>query len=77
MKKVISVLIVIAGAILMAFGAAAETVKNTSLGIIGGADGPTAVFVAGKLGDGSGIGILIVGILLIGTGVLIFRKRKG
>ena len=38
MKKVISVLIVIIGAILLALGVAAETAQNASLGIIGGAD---------------------------------------
>lgn len=44
--------------------------------IIGGADGPTAVFVAGKLGDEASIGIVIIGIVLIAVGVLVYKWKK-
>lgn len=44
--------------------------------IIGGADGPTAVFVAGKLGDGAVIGIVLIGIILIAVGILVYKWRK-
>lgn len=44
--------------------------------IIGGADGPTTVFVAGKLGDEAIIGIAIIGIVLIVVGILVYKWRK-
>lgn len=45
-----------------------------SIGIIGGADGPTAIFVAGKLGGGDVV--LAVVVALIVLGVWIWKKRK-
>ena len=74
MKKVISVLIVIIGVILLAFGVAAETAQNASLGIIGGADGPTVIMVAGS--PGAALGVIIAGILLIVAGIWFFIRRK-
>lgn len=44
--------------------------------IIGGADGPTAVFVAGKLGDGAVVGIVIIGIILLAVGILVYKWKK-
>ena len=44
--------------------------------IIGGADGPTTIFVAGKVGDGFSLGIVLLGILLILLGILVYRKMK-
>ncbi|MCI8296649.1 MAG: sodium ion-translocating decarboxylase subunit beta [Lachnospiraceae bacterium] len=47
-----------------------------SIAIIGGADGPTSIFVAGKVGDGSVIALLVAGgILLVLAAVLFFRHR--
>lgn len=46
------------------------------VGIIGGADGPTAIFVAGKLG---GFEILMLAAVLaavIGLGIFLWKKRK-
>lgn len=45
-----------------------------SIGIIGGADGPTAVFLSGKINIALLAGILICAALLIGF--LIYRKKK-
>ena len=47
-----------------------------SVGIIGGADGPTAIFVEGNVGDGFSIGMILIGIILVVAGVIIYRKRK-
>ena len=42
--------------------------------IIGGADGPTAIFVAGKIGDGFVISLILVGIILTVAAVAAYRK---
>ena len=47
-----------------------------SIGIIGGAAGPTAIFVAGKLGGGDVVLALAVVVALIVLGVWIWKKRK-
>lgn len=49
---------------------------DTSLAIIGGADGPTAIFLAGKLGDGFLFGIVLFVILLLTIGIILFKKIK-
>ena len=51
--------------------------QRISVGIIGGADGPTSVFVAGKVPEGLGIMGILCGILLLGVGLyLVFRKNR-
>ncbi len=52
------------------FGCSAE---SRSIGIIGGADGPTAIFVAG---NSSGIYLLLFGILVVAIAVFLWFKRK-
>ena len=46
-----------------------------SLGIIGGADGPTAVFVSGS--PGLLAAVLLAVIALAGVGIYLFRHRRG
>ena len=51
--------------------------QRAAIGIIGGADGPTSVFIAGKVPEGLGIMGILCGILLLGAGLyLIFRKNR-
>ena len=76
MKRWIVVIIAILGIILTGFGISAKIKGAASIGIIGGADGPTAIFVAGKVGDGFSLGIILLGILLILLGILVYRKMK-
>lgn len=49
----------------------------SSIAVIGGADGPTSIFVAGKMGNGVplswGIACLVAASIL---GVIVFRKKK-
>ncbi|MBQ7309529.1 MAG: oxaloacetate decarboxylase [Clostridia bacterium] len=77
MKKTIiiaAVAIVILGMICLIIGGVAYQKEMQSIDIIGGADGPTAMFVAGDLA-----GVLVpsfaVGTLLI-VGVLVLVKKK-
>ena len=46
------------------------------IGIIGGADGPTSIFIAGKLNGDNFIFMIVVGIILLILAGVIFYKRK-
>lgn len=49
----------------------------SAITVIGGADGPTSVFIAGKLGDNFWMGLIAAGIVLAGIIVfLALRNRK-
>ncbi|PHV70576.1 hypothetical protein CS063_09750 [Sporanaerobium hydrogeniformans] len=53
-----------------------ENFGAASVGIIGGADGPTAIFVGTKLNLGSLIGIVILlGLTIIGS-IILWRNKK-
>ena len=50
--------------------------KGMAFSIIGGADGPTSIFLAGKIG-GSMIAYLVsLVVILIGVGIVIYLKKK-
>ena len=53
-----------------------ESQIANSVGIIGGADGPTAVMVVGALGMGSVIAKILIGVFLVAVGIWGFRKGK-
>ena len=84
MKKAVSVLITIAGVILIAIGAipklatfaANASSVAQSVSVIGGADGPTAIFIAGKMGTDFGGVSMIVGAVLTVIGVVMLVKEN-
>lgn len=50
--------------------------KGMAVSIIGGADGPTSIFLAGKVG-GSMIAYLVsLVVILIGVGIVIYIRKK-
>ena len=63
MKKILGIVAGIVGIISVIVGVALK-MNNNAIAIIGGADGPTSVFVAGKLNS------VLVSILLIAIGVV-------
>ena len=76
MKKVLSIIAIVVGGLLllsviapMVIGAILTSQAFGSVGIIGGADGPTAVFVVGLLGVGSVIIESVIGVLLVAVGI--------
>lgn len=75
MKKVVGGVIAIFGISLTVFGIITKVNGATSI-VIGGADGPTSVFIAGKVGNGFGLGTMFAGIILVIAGVLICIKSK-
>ena len=59
-------------AIFLGFNGAAAA----AISIIGGADGPTSIFIAGKLNGDNFIFMIVVGIILLILAGVIFYKRK-
>ena len=52
--------------------------KSVAISIIGGADGPTSIFLAGKLGVGFYLGTYLIWLLviLLGVGIVIYIRKK-
>ena len=77
MKKVgriiLGILAAIAGVLWIAV--TLYTTKPHSYTIIGGADGPTSIFLAGKYGAGTIITAVIGGLVLAVAGILLIVKK--
>ena len=74
MKKRLGIIAGILGIVLAVIGIVLKQKENTAVSVIGGADGPTSIFIAGKLnGDNF---IFVVGIILLILAGVIFYKRK-
>lgn len=79
MKKRVGIGIMIAGMILTAAAIAYKVKKHTSavsISIIGGADGPTSIFLAGKIGSDFSLAVVVIGIVLLLAGLGIYFKNK-
>ena len=85
MKKVISTVGIIVGTFMIVCNVAPMIIgailrmqisNSSSIGIIGGADGPTSIFIAGRIGSGSVIGGLLIGVLLVGAGIWGYKKSR-
>lgn len=80
MKKVLTVMLAAVGAVIFGVGATSVTKKAVTVSIIGRADGPTSVFLAGKIGDGFWWMLTFAGSMIIGLSVALFwflvRKKK-
>ena len=50
--------------------------KSVAVSIIGGADGPTSIFLAGKVGGSMIIYLISLVIILIGVGILVYIRKK-
>ena len=74
MKKRLGIIAGILGIVLAVIGIVLKQKENTAVSVIGGADGPTSIFIAGKLnGDNF---MIVVGIILLILAGVIFYKRK-
>lgn len=76
-KFIICVLGILSGAgiILSALGLYFKEKEAAAISIIGGADGPTSIFIAGKIND-MPVYVGTAVILLITAAYLIFRKKR-
>lgn len=84
MKKVLSIIGIIVGSLVLLSVVApmimgvilkVQVVAN-SVGIIGGADGPTAIMLVGTVGVGNIIIEIVIGVLLIAAGIWGMKKFK-
>lgn len=84
MKKVLSIIGIIVGSLVLLSVVApmimgvilkVQVVAN-SVGIIGGADGPTAIMLVGTVGVGNIIIEIVIGVLLIVAGIWGLKKLK-
>ncbi|MBQ7795091.1 MAG: sodium ion-translocating decarboxylase subunit beta [Lachnospiraceae bacterium] len=76
MKKWISIIVGIIGAILVYHGVSMKINEQKAISIIGGADGPTAIFVAGKIGEGTIVSIIVIGVILVVGAIWYMKKHK-
>ena len=83
MKKVLSIIGIIVGSLVllsvvtpMIMGIILKVQVTNSVGIIGGADGPTAIMLVGTVGVGSIIIEIGIGVLLIIAGIWGMKKFK-
>lgn len=79
MKKIIGIILIVVGIISTFIGGVTLfNVKSnvaSSIAIIGGADGPTSIFLAGKIGTPM-YGAIIVGIVVFVIGLLLVLLKK-
>lgn len=76
MKKSVAIFMIVVGVILGIWGVNAKVKKAAAIGIIGGADGPTSIFIAGKFGDGFILGAILVAVVFVVIGVIICKNIK-
>lgn len=75
-KHGIGIILGIIGVIIVIWGVITKIKGNVSVSIIGGADGPTSIFVAGKLGGATAGTLMISGLLIAIIGIILFIKKK-
>ena len=75
MKKWIYMIVGVISALILYFGIIAKLNEQKAIAIIGGADGPTSIFIARKVGYGSILTMIIVGVIII-VGIIVLIKRR-
>ena len=75
MKKILGIVLSVIGIVTVIVTVILKLKRQMSISIIGGADGPTSVFVAGKVGNTSAVAGVIVGILLLVIGFFLISKK--
>ena len=76
MKKKLLPIILIVIALILALCIAEHRSRSSAIGIIGGADGPTSIFVTRTPLTFPFIAGIITGVLMI-FGILLYLRRKG
>ena len=73
---ILSVIGIITAVISLIFKVRGHMSVAKSVSIIGGADGPTSIFIAGKIGDTSILIGIIAGIVLLIVGIFIYARKN-
>jgi oxaloacetate decarboxylase beta subunit len=75
MKKMIGIILTILGMGIIILSLVVKVKGQMATAIIGGADGPTSIFLAGKVGNNFLAGV-IVGVVLFAVGVFMIVRKK-
>ena len=77
---IILTLVLLILAVVVLFGANMFAISSPAVSVIGGADGPTAVFVAGSTGGGALVpaifGGLILAIIIVAVVIIVKKNRE-
>lgn len=76
MKKTVGIVLAAMGLVAAVSGLILKARGYTSVSVIGGADGPTSIFLAGKVGGTWAVTGIIVGIVLLAIGIFILIRKK-
>ncbi len=77
MKKIVGITLTVIGIVVTALSLILKIKGQISVSVIGGADGTTSIFLAGKVVDNSAVTGIIAGIVLLVVGIfMIVRKNK-
>lgn len=76
MKKMAGIILAVIGIIVTASALILKIKGHMSVSVIGGADGPTSIFLAGKVGGASAVTGIIAGIVLFVAGIVILVRKK-
>lgn len=80
MKKVVGIILTVIGivtaVISLILKVKGQMSMARSVSVIGGADGPTSIFIAGKIGGTSAVIGIVMGIVLLTAGILMIVRKK-
>lgn len=76
MKKIMGIVFMVLGIAAVGLGIIFHLKRQMSVTIIGGADGPTSIFLAGKIGGVPAVTGGILGIVLLAAGIFIIIRKK-
>ncbi len=80
MKKAVGIILTVIGIVTAAISlflkVKGQMTVARSVSIIGGADGPTSIFLAGKIGGTSAVIGMIAGIVLLTAGIFMIARKK-
>lgn len=76
MKKIFGLIMGVLGVVAIALSVILKMKKSASISIIGGADGPTSIFLAGKVGGNFSTVGIISGFALIILAIFFMVSKK-
>lgn len=77
-EKCLGIIAGILGIVLAVIGIVLKQKENAAVSVIGGADGPTSIYIAGKLNGDNFVFLIVIGIILLvlaGILGLVIQKR--
>lgn len=76
MKKILGIMSTAAGTAILVLNLILKIKLNASISAVGGGDGPTSIFFAGKIADAPATFGIILGIVLLVFGIFELIRKK-